>query len=417
MKGIWISMFVFLISLNITFAVEAEFYPMEVEPLEIAPGDTAVLNVTLKNLQPNYALYLKASLDPDDVTPIDPIGAANIWITKRAREAQESQQYFGAVLQGEEVTVSFPIYAKLGTSEDVYEVPLVLKWKNDQLEDVTQVIKIGILVRGKASLAIAGIETDPTEIRAGDDDVKVVVSIENYGKAEARNVRAKLLLTEPFKSSHSGSDEAFIGKLSPSESQGCAFYIDINETAKPGKYFIPMNISYEDERGEMHFERKVVELYLEPKPYFVVSGVEVEPKEVRPKDNVLLYIRVRNIGYEKAESVDLRVVREASQPFSFDTRSDYIGTLDPGEEGTAVLKFEVDKDATPKEYYLKIIVRCTGDSELGDTNVYTQSLKVPVEVEKGREEKERGIILAIVAGVIVVLVGIWRWKGRKRGGE
>lgn len=82
------------------FAVEARFYPVKVEPLRMAPGDTAVLNVTLKNLQPNFALYLKASLDPEDVTPIDPLGSATIWVTKRAREAQESQQYFGAVLQG-----------------------------------------------------------------------------------------------------------------------------------------------------------------------------------------------------------------------------------------------------------------------------------------------------------------------------
>jgi len=43
--------------------------------------------------------------------------------------------------------------------------------------------------------------------------------------------------------------------------------------------------------------------------------------------------------------------------------------------------------------------------------------KLEIEVEKGREEKERGSILAIVAGVMVVLVGIWRWKGRKRREE
>ena len=403
-KKIFLVLAIMLSSIGCALAVEASFYPLKVEPLEIAPGDTAILNVTLKNLQPNFALYLKASLDPDDATPIDPIGAANIWITKRAIEAQESQQYFGAVLQGEEVKISFPIYARLGTSERVYEVPLVLKWKNDKLQDITQTIKIGILIKGKISIAIAGIETDPTEIRAGDDNAKLKITFENSGEAEARNVRAKLLLDKPFKPSYSRSDEAFIGKLSSSESQTSTFYIDINEGAKPGKYFIPLNLTYEDSHDNIFKVQKIVELQIEPKPYFIVEKAEQKPEMLHARENALLYITIKNIGYEKGESVDLRVVREASQPFTFDTRSDYIGTLGPGEEGTAILKFDVDKDALPKTYLLKIIIRCTGDSELGDTNVYTQTLKVPVTVVSGGAEKSSGVIYGIIAAALVIAI-------------
>lgn len=403
------------------FAVEAQFYPIKVEPLRIAPGDTAVLNVTLKNLQPNFALYLKASLDPEDATPIDPLGSATIWVTKRAREAQESQEYFGAVLQGEEVKISFPIYARLGTKERVYEVPLVLKWKNDKLEDVEQVIKIGILVKGNINISIASIKTDPLEIRAGDDDVKLEITLENSGEAEAKNIRAKLILDNlslAFKPSYSRSDEAFVGKLSPSESQACVFYVDVSEVAKPGKYVFPLRIRYDDTEGNSHEVFEDVELLLEPKPYFVVSKIEQKPKLLHPRESCLLYITLKNVGYEKGESVDLRVVREASQPFSFDVRSDYIGTLEPGEEGVAILKFSVDKGALPKKYFLKVIVRATGDSERGDTNVYTQSLKVPVVVSGGGgvvHSNSKLIGIGIIA--IVVAIALVRHYARRRKGE
>ncbi len=403
------------------FAVEAQFYPVKVEPLRIAPGDTAVLNVTLKNLQPNFALYLKASLDPEDATPIDPLGSATIWVTKRAREAQESQEYFGAVLQGEEVKISFPIYARLGTKERVYEVPLVLKWKNDKLQDVEQVIKIGILVKGDINISIASIKTDPLEVRAGDDDVKLEITLENSGEAEARNIRAKLILDNlslAFKPSYSRSDEAFVGKLSPSESQACVFYVDVSEVAKPGKYVFPLRIRYDDTEGNSYEVFEDVELLLEPKPYFVVSKIEQKPKLLHPRESCLLYITIRNVGYEKGESVDLRVVREASQPFSFDVRSDYIGTLEPGEEGVAILKFSVDKGALPKKYFLKVIVRATGDSERGDTNVYTQSLKVPVVVSGGggvAHSNSKLIGIGIIA--IVVAIALARHYARRRKGE
>ena len=165
-----------------THAVEAEFYITKIsspENLEIAPGEVKLLNITLKNLRPNFALYLKASLDPDDQTPIDALGPATIWVTKKAKEAQESQQYFGAVLQGEEVEITFKIYAKPDTEEKVYQVPLELTWKNEKLQDVTQTIYIGILIKGKPNLQIAGVETDTDDIRAGDNNVKLKITIHN----------------------------------------------------------------------------------------------------------------------------------------------------------------------------------------------------------------------------------------------
>jgi len=400
---------------GLTHAVEAEFYITKItspENLQIAPGETALLNITLKNLRPNFALYLKASLDPNDTTPIDALGPATIWVTKKAKQAQESQQYFGAVLQGEEVGIAFKIYAKPDAEEKVYQVPLVLTWKNEKLQDVTQTICVGILIKGKPTLQIAGVETDPIEIRAGDNNVKLKITIQNIGEAEAKNVKAKLLLdeikTKTFKPSYSKSDQAFIGKLSKDQTQEATFYIDINQTAKPGKYKLPIEITYEENNDNNSYKTlKTIELLVEPKPYFTITKTKTKPEKACPGNDVILYITIKNIGHEKAENVDLRIVRDASQPFTFDTRSDYIGTLNPKEEGTALIKFSIDKNALAKEYNLKIIVRATGDSEIGDTNVYTQTLKAPIKVQEGGggESRIKYALIVLVVAIMIAILG------------
>ena len=286
---------------GLTHAVEAEFYITKItspENLQIAPGETALLNITLKNLRPNFALYLKASLDPNDTTPIDALGPATIWVTKKAKQAQESQQYFGAVLQGEEVGTAFKIYAKPDAEEKVYQVPLVLTWKNEKLQDVTQTICVGILIKGKPNLQIAGVETDPVEIRAGDNNVKLKITIQNTGEAEAKNVKAKLLLdeikTKTFKPSYSKSDQAFIGKLSKDQTQEATFYIDINQTAKPGKYKLPIEITYEENNNNNSYKTlKTTELLVEPKPYFTITKTKTKPEKAYPGNDVILYITIK----------------------------------------------------------------------------------------------------------------------------
>jgi hypothetical protein len=67
-------------------------------------------------------------------------------------------------------------------------------------------------------------------------------------------------------------------------------------------------------------------------------------------------------------------------PFDFDVKSDYVGNLKPNEEWTAVLKFDVDKDALPKAYQQGIEIRCTGDRDLGDYNVYLFDKMIPIGV-------------------------------------
>ncbi|WP_456475006.1 COG1361 S-layer family protein [Candidatus Pyrohabitans sp.] len=387
--------------------IEADFYAVSIAPTQVEPGETAILNITLKNLAPTYAVYLKASLDPDDTSPVDAIGALRVWLN-RVESAQESPRYFGVVLRGDEVTLSYPIHVKLNTPEGVYKTPLKLVWQNNLMEEKTQTILLGILVKGGISLGVASVDTDPAKIRSGDDNVKIVVKVHNSGEAVAKNVRARLITDGPFKPSYSNKNLAYLGRLDAGTEQTATFYLDVEETARPGNYVLPLLLSYEDLRNNRFEVQEEVNIIVEPKPYFDVVGTKLVPELPKPGERALLYLDIKNIGHENGESVDVRVVREAGQPFSFDIRSDFIGTLKPGETGTAALEFDIDKDAIPKEYLLRLIVRATGDTEKGDTNIYTQELKAPVSVGKGGKSSNSLRYAALLAGIAVAAGLLYR---------
>lgn len=56
---------------------------------------------------------------------------------------------------------------------------------------------------------------------------------------------------------------------------------------------------------------------------------------------------------------------------------------------------------------LKIIVRATRDSEIGDTNVYTQTLKAPIKVEEGvgRGSRIKYALIALVVAIMIAILG------------
>ncbi len=398
----------FLLSLGVVHG-KAEFYIIDVEPKVVEPQNVYNMTIKIKNLAPDYALYLRAILDPEHVSPINVIGSGERF-TRKAKEAEESGLYFGAVLQNEEIVLNYTVYVK-DVQEGVYSVPLLLKWKDKNMHDLSQILYMGIFVKGSVDIGIAGVETSPREIKAGEDNVKITVGIANTGDIELENVEVSAELEEPFKQSFSNADQSYIGTLRKGDEKKAVFYIDVDEKAKPMVYTIPLNITFRDSRGNWLSVLKHIKIVVEPKPIFEI--VEVHPKTVKAGESVKLLIKIKNVGYEQAENVDIRVIREPTQPFDYEKNSDYIGTLNPGEIGSGVVEFSVDKDAPEKEYRLKINVRCVGDREAGDTNVYTQELQAVINVVSAKEEQSSTAIYGVALAAIAIIVILFVVKRRK----
>ncbi len=346
----------------------------DVTPTELHPGDTREVTVTVKNNGGRDARDINLAFQgTENVSLIGPtvvhINTLNSWCWKEL-----------------EITV----HVKEEATNGVYSIPVTCSWReyyfNSTLsryvatEITGQQLGISFNVIGKGVINIGDVSTDPTDIRPGDEDVEIRVDIENSGEAAAKDVEAKLLCNDKFKPSWSGTDRSYMGRLNSGDSKEAIFHIDIAEGIEANTYGIPLRIRYKDTKGEEYEVMREINILVEPKPEFEVVSFRTEPADISAGDYVTLYVRIKNVGSEEAESISVRSTGEAEVPFDFDVKSDYVGNLKPDAEWTAVLRFDVDTDASLKTYQQGLEIRCIGDRELGDYNVYLFDMMIPISV-------------------------------------
>ena len=347
----------------------------DVEPTEFHPGETKEVVLTVKN---NGAIdardvRLKFEERTESVSLIGPTGflinTLNSWCSKE---------------------VKITVHAKEGTPNGVYFIPLSCQWKEYSFDPARgstmgyligpEQLGISFNVKGSALINVGTVYTEPTHVRPGDEDVRIHAQIWNSGEADAKDVDARLICNEQFEPSWSGTDRYYIGKLDSGKSVESLFHVDIADNVKAGRYSLSLYIVYKDTANIPDGIKTSIDVLVEPKPEFEIVSSYTEPRNISAGDYVILHVRVRNVGSEEAESVSVRVTREADVPFDFAVKSDHIGNLKVNETGDAILEFDVDKDAAKRIYPLGLEIRCVGDRDLGDDKVYTFDKQIQVEV-------------------------------------
>ena len=120
-------------------------------------------------------------------------------------------------------------------------------------------------------------------------------------------------------------------------------------------------------------------------------------------------LKIKNIGFEEAESVSVKIYKQSDQPFDFDEKYDYIGNLKPNQTGEVVLRFDVDDNANLKTYLLKAEIRYLIDD---DVKIVEKQIPINVEMEK---KDSKLFFLGILFIVFVILFGVYYgWKRIKK---
>ena len=290
-----------------------------------------------------------------------------------------------------------------GTPNGVYSIPIKCSWYEYYFDPVegyvskpntisyvpgvgyatTEPVTLGISfdVKGDVIINVGSVYTEPTHVRPGDEDVRVIVAIENSGEADAKDVEARLICNEQFAPSWSGTDRVYLGRLNSGiRFTGVTFHVDVADNVDAGAYSIPLVIRFKDTENVEYQGVRSVDVLVERKPELEIASSYTEPTNISAGDHVILHVRVRNVGSEEAESVSVRVTGEADVPFDYDVTSDHVGNLKVNETGDAILEFDVDRDAPKKIYQQGLEIRCTGDRDLGDDRVYTFDKQIQLEV-------------------------------------
>jgi hypothetical protein len=268
----------------------------------------------------------------------------------------------------------------------------------------------------KPGFVVGALVTSPEKLTADTDEAKLSVNIDNIGKGNAENVKVKLLLPEGFKPTYSYSDEDSLGIIEKGGSKEATFYVDIDENVSEGEHDAKLNITYRDENDEDNqYRTKTLDLALpiKPAPRLVVESVAATPEKIVPGSNADILIKVMNAGNEKAQSVSLRVFKDSSQPFEFSEKSDFIGKLESGESGDAVIRMKVDNAAPAKKYLLDVELR--GIDQKENVVIFRRTVPLTVAADAGSPLKSTGLL----AGAVVVLGAVgaayYMKNGRKKG--
>jgi hypothetical protein len=251
----------------------------------------------------------------------------------------------------------------------------------------------------RVDFEIADIDSVPLRLKPGDEDAKITVEIQNIGDGDAECVKSRLTLPEGFSASDSYSDIANLGTVAADASSPAIFYIDVDESVQPGEHIATITLDYMDKDSD-EYKEEILDLRIPVKetPLFEIISSEITPGTLTVGDMVTLTMRIKNTGSEEAESVRVRAMLKSEQPLDFSNGNafDYVGDLEIGEIGEAVLEFEVENDAALKTYLLDIEIRCVEDED-----VHLFDKKVPVAVANA---KQSNLVLIFIGGAVLMLL-------------
>lgn len=406
MKRIWLLFLILYIPMASAVwvsedPVQVDFYIVNLSPEIIEPGDNTILNITLKNMAPAVAVKVNATLDPDDVSPVDAVGIKKK-IVDSAGKADASDIYFG-VVQSEQIKISIPVHVNQNTSEGVYEVPLDLYWEDIVRKRWKQTLMMGIHVKGEAVIKIAKTTTSPIELRPDTEKNDLIIKVENSGTTAAKSVKINLEIEPPFSESFSSSSYDFATEIPVDGSHDFKIILDIDKDAAIGQYQIPVKISYRTHDEDYEIVDKL-NLRINAKAVFEVENVFSNPLTVNPGNDFIINVQIKNNGHERAENV--KAVMKTRSYFT-GVKTDYLGDIKPGETRLATFELTADRDTIPDNYENDMeLIWNEGDERLEDTTSF--GITVSSNNDESGMSTSVGMILIVLVGIIGFV--IWRKK-------
>ncbi len=399
------TIFLIMVAMLPNASAKLELDRVSFDPAIISAGDTVdiivqfhaeALTKSTKLGNPDYSF--EVSLHPDDE-----VSGKYITILD-----SEGDNIHGAIYPRTFYSKVFRVKVSGDAIPADYQLRLEGRWvyKGVPEEDVQYVRFLMPVKKEGIIINIGQTTTFPSMVRAGDDEVKLTAYVENVGEKDAKSVEAKLILPDGFTPSYSSANRVWVGGLKAGESKKVDFYIDVDENLTDKEYTLNYEFNYMDYDNNKYSKKLFLPFLLKSRPYLNVAKVEGEGIAGR---ETKLHIFIRNEGTESAESVDVRIIKQNSQPFDIDVRSEYIGELEPGETGEAIFTIHTLPEAELKEYSFKLLIRAKGDSDEGDDKIYLFNRRANFRVS-GRSPNY--LLTGGVAGtaVLLLILAYRRWK-------
>ncbi|MDP8315033.1 MAG: hypothetical protein RAP70_08170 [Candidatus Celaenobacter antarcticus] len=249
-----------------------------------------------------------------------------------------------------------------------------------------------INIKSGSAFAVGSITADPSKMTSDMKDAKLTVEIQNVGEADAKLITVQLNPPVGFTPSESYSDRVNLGTIESGSSKNAVFYLDVAENVLPGAHNASITIQY-GINGKYVSKELPLQLFIKNSALFKIEQVQTNPTPLAVGSKAEVKVTLKNIGYEEAKSVSLRIYKKSDQPFEINDNYDYIGNLQPNESSIAIFQMDVSDTADIKDYLLDVEFRYINGDEV---NLVAKTISVEVGTGKGLN------LLFFVVPVIVI---------------
>ncbi|MBU2559729.1 hypothetical protein KKA03_02435 [archaeon] len=211
-------------------------------PERVYPDTEFSLDVTIENTGTEKAKAVEAALKlPDGITG-------------------ENLAYLGTINRDMTTKASYTLKATKAVKSSAYDFVLSIDYedKHGTPGKVERPFTVFISERGDVDLEIAGISTSPAKLYPGTD-FTLSVQLENIGTQDAKSVMASVSNREGFV----GEFSSFVGKIESDDVSSGIFDLTATPMAAPGDHTFEMEIEFTDEKGEVFFETKTFNVYVD----------------------------------------------------------------------------------------------------------------------------------------------------------
>ncbi|WP_406661944.1 COG1361 S-layer family protein [Methanolobus sp. ZRKC3] len=282
------------------------------------------------------------------------------------------------VYQGSERQLRYHMRTTPDANPGPHIIKMKLTYGNEDAKRTTY-YEVEVVVTGEhAEPRISSVKTDPEYIYEGDT-VDLKLGIENFGDAIAKSVSVSLY--HEFK----GIKNSTIGTLGLNGTQTALFKFKADSS---GELEIPVIINYEDDFGKQKDEYDIKITVLDKKGSLNLASVKVDPVLPYMDDTVELTMRIENSGDRTINSI--RVY--ADHPFK-GLKESFIGTLDPNEDGPAVITFIANQEG---EYEIPVTITYIDD--FGEEQIETNISLIVME-------KSGGAGMAVFVLIVLAVIG------------
>lgn len=256
-------------------------------------------------------------------------------------------------------------------------------------------------------LNLANLKTQPQQLMPDTENNVMTVEVVNNGEKTAENTVLELDLPDYFERTSSFSSRQALGNIAPGQVKPAEFNFDITEEAPSGPVTLEGTMTYTSGDSSSEVTEDVsFDVNLEGRPQFEITEVE---SNLQTGSTGELRLTVENTGAEDSSSTRIRVLDSSDQPFTYDSSSQYIGTLEPNQTGTAVFEVDTESGASAKEYLIDFEVR-----GVKGTEVFVEDSTVQASVSNGDSGSAPVIPIVVILAAMGIAGFIFRGRIRER---